>query len=91
MSIRVPVPRDTSHAALQEWTRELSRQVETYINRLSIDIQLGRVRSYTVDDLPNAEGPCRIIRVTDESGGEVLAFNDSDGTWRRVTDRAQVS
>ncbi len=47
---------------------------------------------YTVATVPSAaaEGPGRIIYVSDEAGGAVLAF--SDGTdWRRVTDRNIIS
>ena len=45
--------------------------------------------------LPKAQlptdGSIRLAIVTDEAGGEVLAFFDSAGAWRRVTDRATVS
>jgi hypothetical protein len=41
--------------------------------------------------LPDGSGPTTIILVPDEAGGEVLAFNDSAGAWRRLTDRAVVS
>ena len=45
---------------------------------------------YTVATLPSAAPAGRIIYVSNETGGAVLAF--SDGTdWRRVTDRAIVS
>jgi hypothetical protein len=46
--------------------------------------------SYTVDQLPSAARPGRLIYVSDETGGAQPAF--SDGTnWRRFTDRAIVS
>ncbi len=46
--------------------------------------------SYAKASLPSATTAGRIIYVTNETGGAVLAF--SDGTnWRRVTDRAIVS
>lgn len=47
--------------------------------------------SYTVAGVPSAASNARrIIYVSNESGGAVLAF--SDGTsWRRVTDRAVIS
>lgn len=49
-----------------------------------------QVGSYTVSSLPPPTSPARIIYVSDETGGAVLAF--SDGTnWRRVTDRAIVA
>lgn len=45
---------------------------------------------YTVATLPSASLAGKMIYVSDESGGAVIAF--SDGTnWRRVTDRAIVS
>lgn len=48
------------------------------------------LRSYTVATLPSASVAARMIYVSNEVGGAVLAF--SDGTnWRRVTDRAVVS
>lgn len=48
------------------------------------------LRTYTVATLPSAATAARVIYVSDESGGAVMAF--SDGTnWRRVTDRAVVS
>jgi hypothetical protein len=46
--------------------------------------------SYTVATLPVATTAGRLIYVSDESGGAVVAF--SDGTnWRRLTDRAVVT
>ncbi len=46
--------------------------------------------SFTVGTLPTAAVAAKIIYVSDEAGGPVIAF--SDGTnWRRVTDRAIVS
>jgi hypothetical protein len=46
--------------------------------------------SFTVATLPSASTAGRLIYVSDETGGAVIAF--SDGTnWRRVTDRAVVS
>jgi hypothetical protein len=46
--------------------------------------------SYTVAGVPSASSAGRLVYVSDESGGAVMAF--SDGTnWRRVTDRAIIS
>lgn len=46
--------------------------------------------SHTVGALPAVTPAARLIYVSNESGGAVIAF--SDGTnWRRVTDRAVVS
>lgn len=48
------------------------------------------VPSYTVVGVPSASPAAKLIYVSNESGGAVLAF--SDGTnWRRVTDRAVIS
>lgn len=49
-------------------------------------------KSYTVATLPSAsdKGAGKLVYVSDETGGAVIAF--SDGTnWRRVTDRTIVS
>lgn len=48
------------------------------------------VESYLVASLPPANETTRIVFVTDETGGAVLAFNDGTN-WRRTTDRAVVS
>ena len=48
------------------------------------------VPSYTVVGVPAATTAGRIIYVSDESGGAVLAFSDGVN-WRRVTDRAIIS
>lgn len=49
------------------------------------------IPSYTVATVPDASAHAwKLIGVTDESGGAVVAF--SDGTnWRRLTDRAVIS
>jgi hypothetical protein len=49
-----------------------------------------RCMKYTVAGVPSASPEGQLIYVSDETGGEVLAF--SDGTnWRRVTDRTIIS
>jgi len=53
-------------------------------------VDLHQLRSFTVSTLPSASIAGRMIYVSDESGGSVVAF--SDGTnWRRMTDRNIVS
>ena len=57
-----------------------------------LDERENRPESYTVGTLPDAsqEGEGKMVYVSDETGGAVIAF--SDGTdWRRVTDREVVS
>lgn len=90
MTTRVPSLTDTSPRGLAAWAGALVSVLQGVVNRLSVDVQLGRVRTYTVAGLPDAAGPCRVIYVSDETGGGVLAFNDG-AVWRRVTDRAEVS
>lgn len=46
--------------------------------------------SYTVATLPSASPAGQMIYVSDESGGEVMAFSNNTH-WLRVTDRATVS
>jgi hypothetical protein len=47
--------------------------------------------SFTVSGLPSAASNARrVVYVSNESGGAVLAFSDGI-SWRRVTDRAVVS
>ena len=90
MTFRAPPFSGSTVDDLKRWADQLGRETERYINRLAIDVQLGRVRSYVKTDLPDAEGIARVILVSDESGGAVLAYNDG-ARWRRVTDRAVVS
>lgn len=53
-------------------------------------LSMNKVPTYTVSTLPSASTAAKIIYVSNETGGAVLAF--SDGTnWRRVTDRNVVS
>lgn len=53
-------------------------------------VDLHQLRSFTVSTLPSASVAGRLIYVSNESGGAVVAF--SDGTnWRRMTDRNIVS
>lgn len=57
-----------------------------------LDERENRPSEYTVAQLPSAsdEGAGKMVYVSNESGGAVIAF--SDGTdWRRVTDREVVS
>lgn len=65
-------------------------RLQNQVRSLEAERTQGRVRSYTVATLPDATGPGRVILVTDETGGAVLAFNEGED-WRRVTDRAVVS
>ena len=49
-----------------------------------------KLPNYLVTTLPSASVAGKLIYVSNESGGAIVAF--SDGTnWRRVTDRAIVS
>lgn len=59
------------------------------------EIQLGALPvglpSYAVADVPTASDyPNALIYVSDETGGAVPAFSDGS-TWRRCTDRTEIS
>jgi hypothetical protein len=75
-------------------TLEFDAFLSALINAVNAVSQgsLVATKSYTVATVPSAatEGAGRVIYVSDEAGGAVLAF--SDGTdWRRVTDRNVIS
>ncbi len=60
----------------------------TDLNALLARVQIDIMPPYlTVSQLPT-DGSKRLAIVTDETGGEVLAFFTSALEWRRVTDRA---
>ena len=86
----IPNPQDNWSV----WATDLIRFLQPWITRIESEKfsqgQIARVGSFVVADLPDASVPGRVIYVSDETGGAVLAF--SDGTnWRRVTDRAVVA
>ncbi len=73
-----------------EWNAFMSSLI-TAINAVSQG-SLVATKSFTVATVPSAadSGAGRVIYVSNETGGAVLAF--SDGTnWRRVTDRNIIS
>jgi hypothetical protein len=67
------------------WLSEFTKSIEDAIARA------GQPVITTVADAPDpARNTGRMIFVSNEAGGAVVAF--SDGTnWRRVTDRAVIS
>jgi hypothetical protein len=67
-----------------EWVRRAAGAINQLIARDPT------MRECTVATLPDAGGDFRLIYVSDEAGGAVVAFNDGTN-WRRVTDRAVVS
>jgi hypothetical protein len=83
MTIKVPenkAPIQANGSLWLEWV--------TFFNRLTKAVN--GLQSVTVAKLPEATPAGKLIYVSDEAGGAVVAF--SDGTdWRRVTDRAVVS
>jgi len=88
--IRIPPLNGTSASEIQQWARQVSQAVEKTLAGLVADINMSPVRAYTVSALPSPTETKRVIFVSDETGGAVLAFNDGQ-VWRRVTDRAVVS
>jgi hypothetical protein len=69
------------------WAMHLQAQFNDAFNRIAIDIKPRRIMKAA---LPTDDSE-RIAIVPDEVGGEVLAFFDSAGVWRRTTDLATVS
>lgn len=74
----------TSATNLPAWVRLAANALNNLITSNPV------LKSYTVATLPSGEAGM-LIYVTDETGGEIPAFCDSAGAWRRVTDRAVVS
>lgn len=54
-------------------------------------VEADTVAEFTVAQLATVPRQKRLAFVTNETGGEVLAFRDSAGVWRRCTDRAVCS
>lgn len=69
------------------WAQRLQAQLSNVLRRIATDM---RPKLRAKATLP-ADGSERLAIVTDEAGGEVLAYLGSDGQWRRVTDNAVVS
>ncbi len=76
------------------WANQIQQILNPFLERAeSTFFRQGRaveVASFEVGSLPSPSPPGKIIFVSNETSGAVLAF--SDGTdFRRVTDRAIVS
>lgn len=69
------------------WARQLQAIFNDILTRIEADMKPRRIPKA---QLPT-DGSERLAIVPDDVGGEVLAFFDSAGAWRRVTDRAVVS
>lgn len=65
----------------------LSAELNSLLTRIEADM---KPPYYAKASLPT-DGSIRTAIVTDEAGGEVMAFFTSSNQWRRVTDRAVVS
>lgn len=88
------IPQPTNFADWRLWAVQLVRVLIPFMTETQATYfrqgQIPKLASYTVATVPSATEPGRMIYVSDETGGAVVAF--SDGTnWRRVTDRAVVS
>lgn len=69
------------------WAQQMQAAFNGVLARIEADM---RPKYRVLAELP-ADGSERLAIVTDEAGGEVLAFFDGAGVWRRSTDRAVVS
>ena len=87
-------PRPSEQIGWVGWASQMIQVLQPALTKIEASAfrqgQIPQVASFTVANLPDASVSGRIIFVSDESGGAVLAF--ADGTnWRRVTDRIVVS
>jgi hypothetical protein len=69
------------------WAQQLENSINAALQSVQMAIKPPRIAKA---NLPTSDS-IRLAIVTDEVGGEVLAFLDSAGAWRRATDRAIVS
>ncbi len=69
------------------WGQQLENSLNAALARLELAIKPPYLLK---GQLPTSDA-IRLAIVTDEVGGEVLAFRDSAGAWRRVSDRSVVS
>lgn len=73
----------------RNWLNWILRTTSLWIRY--IDERLNKPETYTIATLPNAVGQAsKMIYISDESGGSVIAFSDG-ANWRRLTDRNIVS
>lgn len=78
MSVKVVVSREAP-----SWAHAMGRQISGALSSRRLD-------TFSKTKLPPATPAGQMIFVNDEAGGAVPAFSDGS-TWRRVTDRAEVS
>lgn len=88
------IPSPDPNGTWMAWGYQLVRVLQAFVTDIGATAfrqgQIAQLGSFAVADLPSTTTPGRMIYVSDEVGGAVLAF--SDGTnWRRVTDRAIVA
>jgi hypothetical protein len=88
------IPNPAGYPAWQNWALAVTRVLTPFITKAESTFyrqgQIPRVAVFAVANMPSADDLGRIIYVSDETGGAVLAFSDGSD-WRRVTDRAVVS
>ena len=88
------IPQPTNYADWRQWAVQVVRVLIPFMTETRLSFfrqgQVLKLASYTVATLPDASEPGRMIYVSDEAGGAVVAFSDG-ANWLRVTDRAVVS
>ena len=81
------IPEPFMYREWKEWASALIRALQPQPERRDFTM----LPIYTVETLPPPKAPGLLVLVSNESGGETLAFSDSAGKWRRATDLTEVS
>jgi len=85
---RLPLP--SQYKDWSSWASALLTALNLWFSSFQ-RLQSPPVAIYTVANLPTNAKAGTLVVVSDEAGGEVLAWKDTAGDWRRVTDRSVVS
>ncbi len=84
------LPSPEFSVSWQTWAAALITVLTTWFGSFQ-RLQSPPLARVTVATLPATAKAGTLVVVTDEVGGEVPAWLDTAGDWRRVTDRAVVS
>ncbi len=84
------VTQPDGRAVLVDKDGRATPELQNFLDDLSLASGVKQLEPFTVAALPNAAPSGRIVFVSDDIGGAVLAFSDGEN-WLRSTDRAIVS